>query len=624
MSSRPRPRASETRPLPSTPSLEYERKQAKALLRRLRAADRDAIARSRARHAALAPNPADITLADAQLVIAREYGFASWPRLVQYFADVERQRGALRGYLLHDRQMYESHARSLLAQHRRGGANAGRAFAACIPRFYGLTIDDVLAAEVAEDDARLTVARENGFTGWDLLMRAIDAQEARFADPWMTAEATLQLTGASINAGDLEEFRRVVAEHPALLHDSMDQLTTSALAAEERNVAGARAITDWLESRGADVQRSLNERWFAPPRLSMEQVRWMLARGADSNHTTPNGVSALDYALLRYWNGEAVDLMARHARPKRALWIAAGLGDVEGVARFLDQHGRPTRAAYRDRPDFVAVGLRFPTAPAPDDTDVLAEAFFVAMVNDRVAVMDYMIDRGFPVDYLGWEMSFLSFGVGNQQLRMVECLVRRGANLDLRGSQASARELARELFAQRPNDQTARRILELCGAGDPDQVIAERDARPAPEPQPAGAMQSALDLAADDAARDGQTEIGPDNLLIGILRASRDVMGTLRRVGVDLERLRTEMGTRVLSAMDRVARTELPLDSASREVIQAATHLARQRKSDVLTPFHVLRALIDVDQGLLRDVLVRVGASVELVTSKLDEVLETS
>ena len=81
------------RPLPPRPSLEFEHKEAKALLRRLRAGDPEALARARARHPAMdASAPERIRLADAQLVIAREYGFTSWPRLVQYFGDVARQR----------------------------------------------------------------------------------------------------------------------------------------------------------------------------------------------------------------------------------------------------------------------------------------------------------------------------------------------------------------------------------------------------------------------------------------------------------------------------------------------------------------------------------------------------
>jgi hypothetical protein len=624
--------ASETRPLPPKPSLDYERKKAKALLRQLRSGNPDAFARAGARHPALRTPAADnVTLADAQLVIAREYGFVSWPRLVQYFADVERQSGARGAYLLHDRQMYESTSRSLLVQHRHRNTNAGRAFAASVPRFYGLTIEAVLASDVTGDDARLAVAHQNGFVNWDLLMQAVDAQRARFADPWMTAQAPLRLAGRAIDAGDLDAFTRVVAGHPELLDRPNDiglamyTVVAVALAAEERGVPGARVITDWLASQGVDVDGALNERWFAPPPLSTERVRFLLERGADPDWTTPNGVSALDYALLRYWNGDAVDLMVRRAAPRPALWIAAGLGDVEGVRRFLDRDGKPTAAAYRNRPDFVAVGLRTPAAPAPDAMEILAEAFIVAMLNDRVAVLDYMIDRGFPVDYLGWDMPFVSFAVGNQRLRIVECLVRHGADLDLPGHHPdmSARGLARERFEQRPNDPTARRILELCGAGDPDQVIAERDARPAPEPQPAGVMQLALELAADDAARGGQIEISPDNLFIGMLRAAPDIIGMMRRAGVDVERLRAEIGTRVLSSEDRVQRTELPLDSAARDVLRVATDLARQRKHDVLTPFHLLRVLIDVETSLLRDLVIQGGSNVDLVRSQLDKLLQT-
>jgi hypothetical protein len=57
------------RRLPPLPSLEYERKRAKALLRQLDAGSQ---------------------LSDAQLICAREYGFASWPRLVAYYTTWHR------------------------------------------------------------------------------------------------------------------------------------------------------------------------------------------------------------------------------------------------------------------------------------------------------------------------------------------------------------------------------------------------------------------------------------------------------------------------------------------------------------------------------------------------------
>ena len=82
------------RPLPPRPSLEFEHKEAKALLRRLRADDPESRARARAQHPSIGSRPERIRLADA-LVIAREYGFANCSRLVHWFGDVERQRHGL-------------------------------------------------------------------------------------------------------------------------------------------------------------------------------------------------------------------------------------------------------------------------------------------------------------------------------------------------------------------------------------------------------------------------------------------------------------------------------------------------------------------------------------------------
>ncbi|HYK10716.1 MAG TPA: ankyrin repeat domain-containing protein [Gemmatimonadales bacterium] len=62
--------------LPPSPDLSFEKKQAKALLRDFRAGAPEAQARVRA-HVART----DLTLADAQFVIARERGFESWPKL---------------------------------------------------------------------------------------------------------------------------------------------------------------------------------------------------------------------------------------------------------------------------------------------------------------------------------------------------------------------------------------------------------------------------------------------------------------------------------------------------------------------------------------------------------------
>src|SRR5258706_10921028 len=73
------------KPLPSRPSLEQYKKQAKDLVKTCKAGDAEALHRVKQHHPRLDKLPdADIpnakfALADAQLVSARENGFPSWP-----------------------------------------------------------------------------------------------------------------------------------------------------------------------------------------------------------------------------------------------------------------------------------------------------------------------------------------------------------------------------------------------------------------------------------------------------------------------------------------------------------------------------------------------------------------
>lgn len=83
-----------TRSLPNNPSLDHLRGQARTLQRAVRAGDPKALALIVELHprANAEQNPVDpvaLALADAQLVIARGYGFASWPRLRAHLDVVE-------------------------------------------------------------------------------------------------------------------------------------------------------------------------------------------------------------------------------------------------------------------------------------------------------------------------------------------------------------------------------------------------------------------------------------------------------------------------------------------------------------------------------------------------------
>src|SRR5262245_49673106 len=85
-----------TRQLRDRPDLDHLKRQAKALLEAFLAGERDAIAEVHAHYHDA--NPATFALHDAQLVIARAYGFDSWPKLKAYVdgATVRRLRELVR------------------------------------------------------------------------------------------------------------------------------------------------------------------------------------------------------------------------------------------------------------------------------------------------------------------------------------------------------------------------------------------------------------------------------------------------------------------------------------------------------------------------------------------------
>jgi hypothetical protein len=76
--------------LPSNPNLDQLKHQAKDLLKAHAAGDPDAIRRVREFHPRY--DETTMTVSDAQLVVAREYGFASWPRLKAHVDSLRADR----------------------------------------------------------------------------------------------------------------------------------------------------------------------------------------------------------------------------------------------------------------------------------------------------------------------------------------------------------------------------------------------------------------------------------------------------------------------------------------------------------------------------------------------------
>lgn len=627
---RAEPIARDVRPLPANPSLEYERKEAKALLRQLRAGDARGLSRVRSAHpvALRDRSPAQLQLADAQHVIAREYGFASWPKLVAYFGEMERHRNAPRFNSSDDfAESFEAQARDIVRRHQGGDALVGQMLAHFVPRFYGRPVAEILATPITEDDARLVFAREHRRASWqELVERANASRGIRDREgPWDSRDTPFLRAAAAIRSHDIPALKAVLDAHPELLHPSVIEyewrrtLVGAAIAVERyARTPEARRVTDFLASLGLDVQLELNRRllgWPGREAGNPEMVQWYLDRGADPNWMPPNGVTVLEHAIVRYQNGEGVDLIARRVTPPRAFWIAAGLGDVDRVRRYIAGKGKVTAEARRNRPDLTAVGMLWTAGPPPnleaDDLEIMGEAFHIAGWNGRWAVMDVLLEAGFPIDHdrpLGGPL--LALAVGNMILPLAEYLVSRGGDLDRRwGTMDAPREMARWQVQRSPDSEDARRMAAICGAGTPERILAELDAKRPSPPAPDEKAARALRLAADDAARMGQPVVSTENLLVGILRTTRVAAMLFAYSGADMPRLRSLLESRLLPDADPLLGQELPPDAGAEAAVRAAAAIADERHREQVTPFHLVAGIMSQGSEPGARLLTRVGVN---------------
>ena len=611
--------AGDIRPLPPQPSLEFEKKQARRLLRQLQAGDPDALARSQARHPSYRSGTPDrATLSDAQLIIAREYGFSSWPRFSRYLATLERGILANRSLNLGNAQSYEREAQRLLLMHKHGWAWTARQLAAYVPRFVGQSIAEVLAADVTLDDAKMVVVRMRHCTSWAQLLAHAAATLPRMEqDPWELQVMPRFRAYRAIKDHDLPALQALVRDHPELLQPDAEQqrigwsLTADAIELEPpAGRVNARDITEWLATQGLDVQATLNRALVRERRpWTVAAVRRLLDRGADPSWIAPTGLTVLEHALVQYWNGPAVDLIAQRVRPRQALWIAAGLGNVAGVRRYFGQDEKLTPAAYRDRPplELMSVGLAIPTLPEPDDVEVMAEAALVAAMNGRTRVLELLLDMGYPVDHRFWlDQTLAYFAIHHGMDTIVEVLVQRGANLDVSvgGQMPTARQLAETMLDSVPHGRSPRflRIARLCGVSTEFSPKA-----PLAEEYP---VTRALESAGLDAQRMGSATVGSEHLMVGLICWGHEFMPmVLANGGVDVLRLRAHLGDRIRSGEDATPAAPPPLSDEGTRIIARARAIARERDHNAVGMSHLASALLEDGDGAAAQLLIACGGS---------------
>ncbi len=612
-------RIASVRQLPTRPSLEHEREEAKKLYYALRQHDAEAIHRAESFGVTIGPTR-EIELSDAQLVIAREYGFRSWSRLVEYFTTLERHvRATPRPFS--DRSSYEHAASSVVDGHRAHNPGIAQFLGTFVPRLYGATTEEILASDVTIADARLVAPRQYLCPSWDALL-------AQPVTPGWTGldsfEAPVSLARYAIRNGDLSKLAAIADAHPELLHTSGSvwdpgyNLMANAVSAEVENPsATAVAITDWLVARGLDATRAWSRYLIGEPfrRMTVGHVEYALRRGADPNWLPPNGISILEHAIYRYWNGEAVDRVAARVTAPDAFWVAAGLGDVKGVRRFLDPTGKPTPAARHHRPDFTAMsvsaGMLLSSSPGASDEHILWEACLIAGYNSRFEVIDLLIDAGFPIDYAESGISILQFAVQWQMVELVEHLVARGANPELRmaGGYSARSGAETGLRYGVTVNRDLMRILRICG-GDPDAVMRARARETGPAVVSPGVQQT-VHRARRDAARRGHRSVQREDLLVTLLRdMPPHLFHYFAEAGGDVTRVRQAIGERATADGDEPTTSEVPMSDEATTVLAAAQALAERHHREQVRPEHLAWALAEDETGPFATVL---GASPETI-----------
>jgi ankyrin repeat protein len=267
------------RTFPARPDLEQQKKLAKELLRAFRGGDPEAIARIRA----ALPDKAVLSLADAQFVLAREYGFASWRELKERIArEVEDRRPPVERFTRAVRDGDAASVRALLERH-----DAVRAvldapiFAFDSPALVAaaehVDVIDVLLAFGADPN------RRSGWWagGFHPLHVARGAAAARLIAAGAVADAC---AAAQLDRFDL--LAAMLADDPARVHERGGDGQTPL------HFARSPRVVDLLLAAGADPDardvdhRSTPAQWMLGDDAATSRVelaRYLVERGASAD-----------------------------------------------------------------------------------------------------------------------------------------------------------------------------------------------------------------------------------------------------------------------------------------------------------------------------------------------------
>ncbi len=410
-------------------NLEQQKKQARELLRALRAGDAAAIGRLRQHHTRWAEvDEATIrqlaALHDAQFVLAREQGFASWPKLKAYAepsADSRHTR-----LFVADVEWIADRARGLVTTRLSAGPAVLEQIREWHPRFEDASDDDIRAAEFSEDDARLVYAREHGFSTWRELADRVEAMKRGGTDePFFAAFK-------SIEADDLAALQKLLRAHPeiAKARGTNGNTLLNLMGSKKK----AMEFIDTLIAAGADPNEG-NDRGWTPLHQAgysnqVELAARLIAAGA-SPDLEAHGAGGTPLVAALFWgHREVADFLARHSIAPGNLRVAAGIGDLKLVQECFTNDGKLARHAGAAR-GFYRPHSGFPDwQPSSNPQEILDEALVWAAKSNRVGVFERLIRAGARIDADPYRGTALIWAAVGNHAEAANWLLDHGATID--------------------------------------------------------------------------------------------------------------------------------------------------------------------------------------------------
>ena len=379
-----------TRRLPARPNLEHLKHQAKALLNDQRAGAPSALQRIRDAHPRFAElsdsaiRAAAYTLSDAQLTIAREYGFASWARLTNHLASGNQSRTAL----LHHERIEDAAFRQAVDLLDEGDVDGLREHLASHPGLVHQRVafeggnyfrDPTLLQFIAENPVRhdrlpaniAEVARTILDAGGRTDRRDIDTTLALVCSGRVPRECGVQTPLIALLCDYGADPNGAMA--PALAHGEFDAVAVLIRHGATIDLAAAAALGRLEDARHTlrTADPALRHRALALAAQfgHADIVRLLLDAGEDANRFNPSGTHShstplhqaalagyLDVVRLLVERGARLDIQDILYNGTPLDWAEHG-GRSEVVAYLRARDGQPTPTTERDSSDGAPAAL---------------------------------------------------------------------------------------------------------------------------------------------------------------------------------------------------------------------------------------------------------------------------